>query len=189
MLLYLLSSAPLADADLYRWRDDEGVTHYTGNLDRVPRRYRDAVELVRPQSAPARGGVPELEVARPPQPLPQDVTEPTSAETAPDGPLATTPDPIVRPVEEPRAPEPLVSLPPDAPAPVGAAPVDADPRDAEIAELEREIASKREQVKELISTDQFDGSSFALDPQLRNLSRELPRLQAELDALRGELEP
>lgn len=41
MLLLLLLAAPAGAGDLYRWVDDEGRTHFTDDLTRVPARYRD----------------------------------------------------------------------------------------------------------------------------------------------------
>jgi hypothetical protein len=64
----------------------------------------------------------------------------------------------------------------------------ADPRESEIAELERELAARREELKTLISESSFDSSRIATDPRLRELAESVPRLQAELDALRSELD-
>jgi hypothetical protein len=68
-----------------------------------------------------------------------------------------------------------------------ALPADADPREIEIAELEHELAARREELKTLISQKSFDSSQISADPRLSELAEIVPRLQAELDALRGEL--
>src|SRR5262245_48756218 len=58
-----LLAAPLARADFYRWTDSDGVTHYTQDLERVPRAYRASVQLVAPHISAAQGPLPLLDVA------------------------------------------------------------------------------------------------------------------------------
>jgi len=59
----------------------------------------------------------------------------------------------------------------------------------EIAELEEQIRRDRETLKDLISREGLKGSEFTNDPRVREIAERLPRLQAELDALRREAAP
>jgi hypothetical protein len=163
-----LLPAPPARADVYRWTDSEGVTHYVPDLESVPREYRGSAQRVKSQAPPARGPLPALGVERAPGPdaagfeepgLGERSKEPSRSETAPD----------------------------DAGGQPPAAPDDTDPRELEIAELERELAARREELKTLISQSSFDSSQIATDPRLKELAELVPRLQSELDVLRGEL--
>jgi hypothetical protein len=51
LLLALLVSAATADAQMFRWVDDEGNPHYVGSLDQVPEQYRSQPE---PPAEPKR---------------------------------------------------------------------------------------------------------------------------------------
>ena len=51
LLLALLVSAATADAQTFRWVDDEGNPHYVGSLDQVPEQYRSRFE---PPAEPTR---------------------------------------------------------------------------------------------------------------------------------------
>ena len=44
LLLALLVSAATADAQTFRWVDDEGNPHYVGSIDQVPEQYRSQFE-------------------------------------------------------------------------------------------------------------------------------------------------
>ena len=44
LLLALLLGAASADAQTFRWVDDEGNPHYVGSLDQVPEQYRYSFE-------------------------------------------------------------------------------------------------------------------------------------------------
>jgi hypothetical protein len=59
VLLALLLSAARADAQTFRWIDDDGNPHYVGSLDQVPEQYRyqfePAAEPSRNEVVPARG--------------------------------------------------------------------------------------------------------------------------------------
>jgi hypothetical protein len=158
-----------ASADVYRWTDAEGVAHYAEDLERVPREYRSRVQRVKSQAPPARGPLPALGVERAPGPDAAGFEEPGLGERS----------------TAPRAPEtPPVDAGGGEPP---SAPDDADPRELEVAELERELAARREELKTLISQSNFDSSQIATDPRLKELAELLPRLQSELDVLRGEL--
>src|SRR5207247_2881651 len=54
-LLVLVSPAP-ADAQIYRWVDEQGVPHYAQGIDSVPERYRATAApiVIRNAPAPAR---------------------------------------------------------------------------------------------------------------------------------------
>jgi hypothetical protein len=166
-----LLGAPPARADFYRWTDADGVTHYTQDLERVPHAYRASVQLVKPHVSAAQGPLPVLDVAPGPGADAAGFEEPglgTRASAA---------------AEERRAEEVGTRAP--APEPL---PADVDPRQVEIADLERELDARREELKNLISQSSFDSSQIATDPRLRELAESVPRLQAEIEALRGELE-
>jgi hypothetical protein len=64
-----------------------------------------------------------------------------------------------------------------------------DPRAVEVAELEAKIAADREQLRKMISTKRWDSAELASDPNIREIADRLPRLQAELAALRAETVP
>jgi len=51
MLLALLVAAARADAQTFRWVDDDGHSHYVGSLDQVPEQYRSQFE---PRAEPSR---------------------------------------------------------------------------------------------------------------------------------------
>jgi hypothetical protein len=59
---------------------------------------------------------------------------------------------------------------------------------ATIRELETQIARDREALKQII-TQSAGGAAAADDPRLREIAERLPRLQAELEALRNETRP
>jgi hypothetical protein len=199
----ILLASPVR-ADLYRWKDAEGVAHYAEELERIPPEHRASAESVTPRTAKSRAPLPVLGDESPPGPdtasdgprLGQrEPAEPPSAvsaqprsemELAPPTPGTTPAPPGVPPAphEEPVSPPPAAEpVPPAAPD----IPADADPREIEIAELERELAARREELKALISQSSFDSSQISADPRLRELAEIVPQLQAELDALRGEL--
>ena len=58
LLLVLLVGATTADAQTFRWVDDEGNPHYVGSLDQVPEQYRSQFEpppaATREDPAPVR---------------------------------------------------------------------------------------------------------------------------------------
>jgi hypothetical protein len=212
----ILLASP-ARAELYRWKDAEGVTHYAEDLERVPAEYREGAEIVTPRRVKSRGPLPILGDQTPPGPgeasseetgpdaelaptIPEAPPAAPAPTEAPGGPAATRAaalpaEPVEAPLAEPveaRSAEPVQALPAEpvaalSAAPMEALPADADPREIEIAELEHELAARREELKTLISQKSFDSSQISADPRLSELAEIVPRLQAELDALRGEL--
>ena len=59
----------------------------------------------------------------------------------------------------------------------------------EITELEVQIQRDRETLKDLISRQGLDSAEFTNDPRVREIAERLPRMQAELQALRREAAP
>jgi len=110
--------------------------------------------------------------------------DPTAASKARPAPPATEtrhkPKP---PATSKAAPEPTppvaVNAGPAAPAPAAKQP--ADP----VAQLESLIARDKETLKDLISLGRPTGEDLAANPRLREIAERLPRLQAQLRALRG----
>jgi len=212
LLALALGLAPArASAELYRWVDELGVTHYTTDPDEVPRKFR-STETTIPTTRPrARARAPQARPAPTPTPTPK----PEVAATAPASTSAPATEPAPQSVE-PSAPAlaapPLVAPPPDAPQPTpeapaaetsttptaptvfpgppstGALPPD-DPRAVEVAALEAQIATDRESLRQIISTKRWDSAELTSDPQIREIAERLPRLQAQLEALRAESVP
>ena len=92
-------------------------------------------------------------------------------------------------------PEPFPSEPAPGPPPVEAAPPldleaffldEPEPESAEIRELQSRIDLDREQLRELLAAERLSDESLTDDPRLREIAERLPRLQAELEALRAE---
>jgi len=64
-MAFLLVAIPLvlrwpviADAQIYRWVDDNGVPHFADGIDSVPDRYRSKAVPLGMKNAPAPPGVP-----------------------------------------------------------------------------------------------------------------------------------
>lgn len=256
LLALAIALAPAsANAALYRWVDEQGVTHYTTDLDSIPGSARDnALEIVTspapvettralpvppvtpeveptppPAAAPEAVPMPPIEAEPPPpiaiespplepatpEPAPTEATptESTPTESSVTEPAATPavgapapsePPPAVEPTttttttEPPTATEPapssewtnVPSSAPVFPGPSATPPLSPDdPRGAEVAELEAKIAADREQLRQMISTKRWDSAELASDPNIREIAERLPRLQAELAALRAETVP
>jgi hypothetical protein len=128
-----------------------------------------------------------------PAPMAPAPSEPATAtpELAPPAPTALEPA-APAPVSAPEA-EPSVAAPaatPAFPGPPSTPAIDADdPRAAEVAQLEAQIAADRERLRQMISTKRWDSAELASDPSIREIAERLPRLQAELAALRAETVP
>jgi len=204
LLAAALGAVPsLARADVYRWVDDSGATHYATTRDAVPRRYRDAAEVIKPapatipnpSDATPPAPPPRLPAAEPspapvePGPAPLTPAPPTTSAPAPAPSSPTLPEsksnaPVVPPATETSAPP---AEPPGAPASVAPEPRGPqDPRAEEIAQLEGQIERDREVLRQLISTPRWDSAELAADPRVREIAERMPRLQAELAALRTE---
>jgi len=192
LLAAALGAVPsLARADVYRWVDDAGATHYATTRDAIPRRFRSSAEVI----TPAHPSLSNPSGAQPPAPAP------SAPPVEPPAPSATSPEPAPSPAggPKPEAVEPQSSAPVAPTAPIAPPPAPAsetatshspvDPRKDEIAQLEGQIERDRETLRQLISTQRWDSSELASDPRVREISERLPRLQAELSALRTEAEP
>ncbi|HXZ85395.1 MAG TPA: hypothetical protein VEI82_07895 [Myxococcota bacterium] len=197
LLAAALGAAPLlARADVYRWVDDHGVTHFATSKDAIPRRYRDAAKVI--QEEPAHVTNPSSSqppARREPPPEPAQAPALRSPEAAPPQAPGPAPEPAApEPAPGARAPEQPAAAPgapatpqSDAAHPAAREPgLHEDPRQQEIAELEGKIERDRETLRELISTPRFDSAALASDPRVREIAERLPRLQAELAALRSE---
>jgi hypothetical protein len=207
LLAAALGAVPLqARADVYRWVDDAGVTHFSTSKEAIPSRYRSGSIAI--HEAPE--GVTNPSSSHPPPrraPLPQQPAEAPALKSPPAEPApAPAPGPSAEPAPPPaegaRAPEAPAAAPPALPpAPIAPAPTpqsDAarpatrepgqheDPRKDEIADLEGQIERDRETLRQLISTPRWDSAALAADPRVREIAARLPRLQAELSALRNE---
>lgn len=186
LLVLALCFAPaLGSADVFRWVDELGVTHYTTDPDTIPRRFRaSAKEIVatpRPGAARRASRRPaEAATTAPTASSPESVPAVPSA----PGAVTSTPAPASRTIAKPAA-GPVVFPGP----PTTAAISPGDPRAAELAELEAQIATDRESLRQMISTKRWDSAELASDPGVREIAERLPRLQAELEALRAETVP
>ncbi len=210
-----LGFAPaLASGEVFRWVDELGVTHFTTDRDAIPSSYRDeAIEIGKlPSPAPRRAApapAPVPEASAPPESPPQarapETSAPPTAEPAaapvesawpaPDiAPAPTAARATPPPPDAPATPEapatPALAAPPafPGPPPRTALPPD-DPRASEAAELEAQIASDREKLRQMISTKRWDSAELASDPEIREIAERLPRLQAQLAALQAEPAP
>ncbi len=164
-----------AGAQVYRWIDEDGNTHYTVLQGELGKRGAPLKPAPLPQATDVAAPLPP---PRPP-PLPQatDVAEPLPP---------PAPPPQVKlgpPVLQQRAVPKRTPFP--TPASVTALEENAD----EISELEALIARDKEVIKDLISHGGPTGEDLLADPQLREIAERLPRLQSELSALRGETWP
>lgn len=181
LALALCLAAQISSADVYRWVDELGMTHYTTDPETIPRRYRSsALEIV---ARPTRRPGPRISNApgRAAAPLP---SEPAPTSPEPTSPTPSSPEPTARATPPARSGPPVLPGPPLAPA---LAP--GDPRAAEVADLEARIATDRETLRQLISIKRWDSAELASDPSVREIAERLPRLQAELEALRAETVP
>jgi len=182
LLAAALGAAPsLVRADTWRWVDEGGVTHYATDRSEIPSRYRDAAQVIQ---TPNRG-ISNPSGARPPEP-PARPPEPKPAQAEPAAPVeAAPPAPESRPAPPPESQSAAPPAQPASEVTPAARPSD-DPRADEIAQLEGQIERDREALRQLISTPRWDSAELASDPRVREIAERLPRLQAELAALRTE---
>lgn len=88
LLLILLLMASTAYAEIYRWRDNRGVAHYTNREDEIPPRFRKRA-VVLDLGLPSAPVAPHQPAASPTQPAGSAVqgvqllTAPPSASTPP----------------------------------------------------------------------------------------------------------
>jgi hypothetical protein len=151
-------------AALYRWSDEQGAVRYTPDPGRIPRSRRAGAQLVEPGEPPPGGGVAP---AAPPAPEP------------PGAPPGDSPVPR-HTLDSPAPTQPVEASPPGGQS-------GASDLDARIRELEAAIARDEEALEVMIARPAQGGdASLAQSPELREIARRLPALQAELRRLRTE---
>jgi hypothetical protein len=147
---------------IYKWVDEHGIAHYTTDETRIPRAIRKRMRSL--------GGIPE-EAAAPPRaapvldlvgPLPQQPGRPEGWVTR-----NAAPPPTEEETEALEADELSAQL---------------EAMDAEIAGLEEAIADREEQLLAFLATG--NDETFNQDGFFRAIVREIPALQADLEALR-----
>jgi hypothetical protein len=204
--------APAAFAEVWQWTDADGVVRYTPNPDRVPESQRGSLVKLEPgmQVPPPSPSAPPVMYA-PPEELPfgadpfdapepartLEVPEPEPAAEVPEVEASATPAPSAAPVEASAPRATLVEVPAPSATPPSDTPVDepepppaprllSDAERARRAQLEEQIAADQEALKELISRGSTEGDDpLRESPELREIARRLPVLQAELRALEG----
>jgi hypothetical protein len=182
LALALCLAAQNSRADVYRWVDELGVTHYTTDPETIPRRHRDSAHAI--VARPTRRPGPRISNA------PSKAAAPLPSAPAPISPEPSSPEPTSPEPAAARATPPAPTGPPVFPGPpLTPALAPGDPRGAELADLEARIATDRETLRQLISTKRWDSAELASDPGVREIAERLPRLQAELEALRAETVP
>jgi hypothetical protein len=190
--------APAAFAEVWQWTDAEGAVRYTPNPDRVPESQRASLAKVEPgMNLPTPSPSKPPVMYAPPEELPFganpfEAPEPARTLESPELPKvepSAAPEPARTPelpeaepstALAPRAPPSEEPEPPPAPRPV------SDAERARRAQLEEQIAADHETLKELISRESTEGDDpLRESPELREIARRLPALQAELRALEG----
>jgi hypothetical protein len=175
--------------NLHQWTDAEGNVRYTAHTERIPplRRADASVVAEAPEDThgqywlPAEG---ESDTAGDSGEAESEAREPLGSSVDAAPPEAETPLPVA--VEPDPGPGPEIAPVEPAPAEVGdVPPPDESPLDARIRALEAEVASDQETLKALIA-DPDSAAGLRASPELRELSERLPRLQAELRALRAQ---
>lgn len=78
-IILVLTASAVAQASTYRWRDDNGVTHFTDDADRIPERYLKRAR--------------ELPTVRRKAKLPSSAATPDSPTASSDGPATPDQDP------------------------------------------------------------------------------------------------
>lgn len=168
VLLALCSSAIAAAAtedasqpQIFKWVDEHGIAHYTTDKKRIPRDIRRRVQSL--------GDTPAVAAAPSPQPVEELVGPLPEAPDHPESWVSRNASPrlsgeALEAREEAERSEALLAL------------------DEEIAGVEGEIALREERLIALLDTS--TGDTLSEDPALRELARELPTLQADLEVLR-----
>ena len=206
ILLACASGPPEASqARVYKWVDEDGVTHYVirsegvRNADPIPGPRERGAEVVpreRDEFGEEAGLTEEIELVLEPIEGPPALP-PVAAEPPPEALLPA--EPTVTPSEteahEPLAPaapgiEPRPSEAIEASETVEYRDVASPPPQHlldEIAELEASIAADRELLKKLISQEGVQGSEgLSNDERIEEISKQLPARQSELAERRRE---
>jgi hypothetical protein len=187
-----LAAPGLSVADVYKWVDENGLTHYTTDPEAIPEHIRGRWKPT-PKPAGASEGTSSVEGVDPAT-LPGPRSEVAPAAEVEEAATLSLPGPRKRPALPAQGEEgsPAALPGPRQRAAPPLPPVQAAPRPAarsELAELERQLARDREAIKKLLSKDAGEEGAWLRDPELRELSERLPRLQAEIEALRRDDEP
>lgn len=125
--LLILCSAAMADAEIYKWTNTQGVVSYTDDLAKVPSRYRRKAQKVEGLPIPSPTRQQEEKVLKDELTTPRNVTTPDSGQSPPAEPGVQQPAPAPRgdqpvpaPVGDKPIPPPLGDQP--IPVPLGAQP-------------------------------------------------------------------
>jgi len=183
---------------IYKWIDENGIAHYTTDRERIPSAIRDRVESrgeVAAKSPEAAAQAVHEDLMRdavrkqaatgtPTAPIPAPSAGATAASEVPAPNPNAAPAPLSQDVQDEVS---AVSAPPPAPvAPV--APEEQaqlDELDQKIDAVQGQIAQREETLAALISTpDEQRTTPLVDDPQFREISQTLPKLQADLQTLR-----
>ncbi len=151
---------------IYRWIDENGVTHYTTQLDRVPGALRTRAA---PPPATSTGGVTRSGRAAADRWIERDRTVPLDDETWYEDEAPAPEDPAQIAARQEQRAEAQFDL------------------DLRIAELQSEIAADEEALKTLISDPSAGGPLASADnPEFRTIAVRLPARLKELQALREQ---
>lgn len=165
-----------AAAQVYRWTDEDGNSHYTVMGRGQPTRRR---------SSPP----PPAEPSSLPLPLPSSSSEVMSAAPAPGPGSAPASAPAFEAALPASEAATYTTPPPEArpqpPLPMTPA---VSAGSSRVAELEAQITQDKEALKTLIS-QRSAGTDLASSAELREIAERLPRMQSELKALRGQPTP
>jgi hypothetical protein len=192
---------------IYKWVDENGIAHYTTDRSKIPSnlrgRIRDADEVRRSQAQGSAGEAAATAEAPPPAGAPPEGGAPSAATPAgtsepaapPAAPLYGAPG-GGRSADQWSVRDAPPQSPEQAATGTGAEPA-FDPEreararevEARIVELEAELAKEEDRLKQLISEARLtEGQPAPLYgvPELEELARRFPKLQADLSALRAE---
>ncbi|MDD2309575.1 MAG: DUF4124 domain-containing protein [Desulfuromonadaceae bacterium] len=123
--LLILCSAAMADAEIYKWTNAQGVVSYTDDLTKIPSRYRRKALKVEGLPIPGPTRQQEEKVLTDELTTPRKVTTPDSGQSTPAAPGVQQPapigdQPVPAPIGDKPIPPPLGDQP--IPVPLGAHP-------------------------------------------------------------------
>ena len=139
---------------VWQWTDRDGVTRYTPDFGRIPGYAREGAVEMRPGAGPP-------------------TTTPVYFEPNPRAPVVGVPGSV---------PPTSVGSAEPGPAPAATSAEPADDLDSRIRQLEAQIASDEEALKQLISAPGAE-ADVEVSPELREIAARLPQLQAQLASL------
>ncbi len=197
---------------VYRWVDASGIAHYTTQQGRIPREFRDGAHEVgrAPAQVPrAPGSVAAPPPATAPPASASSAPAPSGPRVMPEGefeetPLGSAPTPKAQEAPAPAA-GPDVAAPPPGfirgapgapatsspsapalapPAPSAAAAAGDQALDERISSLEEQVARDQTALEGILGEP--TESRVADRTDFREIARRLPKLQADLKALREQ---